>query len=264
VVVDVGAGTLILSLLALRHGAGHVYAIEGSPELAALAGVIAKRNDLGGRVTVIQGDARTVRLPTDADVVVSEMMGNIGPEEEMPEIVEAICSRHLKPSGRVVPARIQSLFQAVEFRSEGWGVWSEDFWGYSLSSVQEYAPAAAQLHVFTRKPVTLSAPAMAADDVLGTASHGVRRRLRLDINESGTLQAIIGYFVAELADGVTLSNYPGYPGCNWAVWVWPIRHTEVDPGMTVEVEIKRPSDARIAAEWRLECGIVRRTEKALR
>jgi len=34
VVVDVGAGTLALSMLALRHGAEHVYAIEADPEMA--------------------------------------------------------------------------------------------------------------------------------------------------------------------------------------------------------------------------------------
>src|SRR5687768_2411647 len=80
IVSDVGAATLILSLLALRHGAAHVYAIEGEPDVAALAGAIAEENHLDGRVTVIRGDARTVQLPSVADIVVTEMMGNLGPE----------------------------------------------------------------------------------------------------------------------------------------------------------------------------------------
>ncbi|HEV2887075.1 MAG TPA: methyltransferase domain-containing protein [Jatrophihabitans sp.] len=257
IVVDVGAGTLILSLLALRHGAVHVYAIEGSPEVAALACAIAKRNHLEGRVTIIQGDARTVELPTDVDVIVSEMMGNLGPEEQMAEVIEAVARRHLKPSGRVIPQRVETRFQAVQFDGEGWGVWSDDFWGYSLSPVQDYAPPAAQLHFFNREPIPLSPPVIGAEEVLGTDPGTMPERLRLDIVEPGSLHAIIGYFRATLADGVSLSNHPGYPGCNWAVWVWPVRHTPVRPGMSVEVKVERPTDVRIAADWRLDCSIVR-------
>lgn len=257
IVVDVGSGTLILSLLALRHGAVHVYAIEGSPEVAALAVAIAKRNHLEGRVTIIQGDARTVRLPTDVDVIVSEMMGNLGPEEQMAEVVAEVARRHLKPGGRVIPQRVETRFQAIQFDAEGWGVWSDDFWGYSLSPVQDYAPPAAQLHFFTRRPLALSAPVIAADEVLGADPAAMPERLRLDITEPGTLHAVIGYFEATLADGVSLSNHPGYPGCNWAVWVWPLRHTPVRPGTSLEVRIKRPADVRIAADWQLDCSIVR-------
>ncbi len=257
IVVDVGAGSLILSLLALRHGAVHVYAIEGSPEVAALACAIAKRNHLEGRVTIIQGDARTVRLPTDVDVIVSEMMGNLGPEEQMAEVVQAVARRHLKPTGRVIPQRVETRFQAIQFDSEGWGVWSDDFWGYSLSPVQDYAQPAAQLHFFTRQPVALGPPVTGVNEVLGVEPAAMPERLRLDITEPGTLHAVIGYFQATLADGVTLSNHPGYPGCNWAVWVWPLRHTPVRPGMSVDVRIKRPADVRIAADWRLDCSIVR-------
>src|SRR6266851_3850985 len=71
VVADIGAGMLILSMLALRHGAEHVYAIEADPQVAAVAAAIAERNDLKGRLTLVQGDARTIRLPVKADVVVA-------------------------------------------------------------------------------------------------------------------------------------------------------------------------------------------------
>jgi hypothetical protein len=256
VVIDVGAGTLILSLLALRHGAGHVFAIEGDPALAALAQAIAARNHLQGRLTLIQGDARSVELPVKADVIVSEMMGNLGPEEEMAEIVAAVAERNLKRSGRVVPERLVTRLQAIQFDSEGWGVWSDNFWNYSLSPVQEYAGSAAQFHFFTRDPIRLSAPVVAADEVIGTSVRGIREEARLDIIAPGTIHAVVGYFTATLVEGVTLSNFPSYPGCNWAVWVWPLRHTEVQPGMVVEAKLRRPEDVRNADSWRLDCRLI--------
>ena len=106
VVVNVGAGTLILSLMALRHGARHVYALEADPEMAAVARKVAGRNRLGGRLTLVQGDARAVRLPEKADVLVAEMMGNLGPEEEMAEILRDVARANLRPGGQVIPRRL--------------------------------------------------------------------------------------------------------------------------------------------------------------
>ncbi|GAB3974151.1 hypothetical protein GCM10029978_055050 [Actinoallomurus acanthiterrae] len=57
---------------------------------------------------------------------------------------------------------------------------------------------------------------------------------------------------------MTLSNLPSYPGCNWAVWIWPLRHTRVSAGDVLHVEVRRPDDVRNATDWRLECGIRRK------
>jgi protein arginine N-methyltransferase 1 len=60
-----------------------------------------------------------------------------------------------------------------------------------------------------------------------------------------------------------LSNFPSYPGCNWAVWIWPLRHTTVQPGDEIVVEVRRPGRAaqrRLAESWGLECGIKRQKE----
>src|SRR4051812_31403138 len=122
IVVDVGAGSLILSLLALECGARHVYAVEADPQMAALATQIAADNCLAGRLTVVVGDARTVRLPEQADVLVSEMMGNLGPEEEMAEILQVAARHFLRPGGKVVPQRLTTKLQAIAFDDEGWGV----------------------------------------------------------------------------------------------------------------------------------------------
>ncbi|MEV5569998.1 methyltransferase domain-containing protein [Spirillospora sp. NPDC052269] len=254
VVADVGAGTLALSLLALRNGASHVYAVEADPRTAELAGRIAERNDLRGRLTVVRGDARTVELPERADVVVSEMMGNLGPEEQMMEVLGAFNAANLAPGGRTVPHRLATRLAAVQFDGEGWGLWNGDFYGYTLDAVQEAAEPAAQLHFFQRPPTLLSRPVTVADQRPGGASRLDAAR-SLTITRPGRLHAVVGYFTATLAKGITLSNLPSYPGCNWAVWVWPLRHTPVAAGDMLRVRLEPPPDVRDIGSWRLECGL---------
>jgi len=263
VVVDIGAGLLILSLLAIRRGAAHVYAIEADPQTATIAREIVDRNDLRDKLTVIEADARTVTLPLRADVFISEMMGNLGPEEEMVEIIEAMADRNLRPGGRIVPQRLATNLQALEFDNEGWGVWRSDYRGYSFDSVQNHAPSTAQLHFFSRLPKLLSEPTVLADTRLGTADGQlINQRHQLKITRKGTLQALVGYFSATLAPSIMLSNFPSYPGCNWASWVWPVRHTAVVPSDVIDITIERPPRVRLATDWRLDCRLVRTEQTA--
>ena len=259
IVIDVGAGLLALGMMALRHGAAHVYAVEGDPVTAAVAARIADDNGLSGKLTVLQGDACTVDLPERADVIVAELMGNIGPEEQMPEILAAVAGRALAPGGRVVPQRLTTTLTAIEFDDEGWGVWSGGALGYRLDAVQDYVEPTAHLHFFQRTPKLLSAPVSIGDSVLGSTARGVTsspRRLR--VRKPGTLHAVMGSFTASLGPGITLSNFPSYPGCNWGVWIWPLRHTPVVEGDTLRVRVLVPEGVRVATDWRLECGISRR------
>jgi len=64
-----------------------------------------------------------------------------------------------------------------------------------------------------------------------------------------------------LWDGVELSNFPSYPGCNWAVLVWPLQHTAVARGDVIQVDIMPPAMVRFAEQWRLDCRISRRHAK---
>lgn len=248
IVVDVGAGTLALSMLALRHGAEHVYAIEADPEMAAVAERIIATNDFKRGITLIQGDARLVKLPRKADVVVSEMMGNLGPEEDMVRVLEVVARRNLRPGGRIIPRNLTTMLAAIQFDGEGWGIWNRDFHGYRLDAVREIADPGAHLHFFQRDPLLLSEPTPIADD------------LRLAITTPGEAHAIMGFFTADLADGVSLSNFPSYAGCNWAVWIWPLRHSFLARGDAIRVRVRRPADrarARLVTEWRLDCAVVR-------
>jgi enediyne biosynthesis protein CalE3 len=259
IVADVGAGTLALTALALRHGAAHVYAVEADPQIAVVAARLIEANSWQDRVTLVVGDARLTRLPRRADVVVCELMGNLGPEEDMTRVLRAFCRRNLGPGGVVVPERLVTHMTPVEFDDEGWGIWRDGFLGMRLDAIQELVEPTAHLHFFARPPHLLGDSGVMMDSARG--EHGIRpeRVVNLPVTRPGTLQAVLGHFTATLVPGVELSNLPSYPGCNWAVWVWPLRHIRVAPGDGIRVQVRRPAgpQARDVTTWRLDCHLSR-------
>jgi ribosomal protein L11 methyltransferase len=66
-VADLGAGSAVLAIAAAKLGAAHVTAIELDHDAIANAEANVERNDVSGRVTVIEGDA-AVLLPFVAPV----------------------------------------------------------------------------------------------------------------------------------------------------------------------------------------------------
>ena len=76
-VLDIGAGSGLLSMMAARAGAHHVIACERDPRIAASARDIITQNDLAERITVIDQDVLSLGvdeegLPRPADLLVTE------------------------------------------------------------------------------------------------------------------------------------------------------------------------------------------------
>jgi protein arginine N-methyltransferase 1 len=167
--------------------------------------------------------------------------------------------RNLRPGGALVPERLVTHLAPIQFDEEGWGIWRAGFLDMRLDAVSEMVEPGAQLHFFSREPVTLGAPQSLADSAAGRHTVQPGRTIRLPVERTGSLQAIAGYFTATLTAGVTLTNMPSYPGCNWAVWVWPLRHTAVADGDTVHARILPPAgpQARDVTGWRLDCRLDR-------
>uniref|UniRef100_A0A1D1YMD4 Probable histone-arginine methyltransferase CARM1 n=1 Tax=Anthurium amnicola TaxID=1678845 RepID=A0A1D1YMD4_9ARAE len=103
VVVDVGAGSGILSLFAAQAGAKHVYAVEAS-EMAEYAHKLISGNpSLGERITVVKGKVEEAVLPEKADVLISEPMGTLLVNERMLESYVIARDRFLVPNGKMFP-----------------------------------------------------------------------------------------------------------------------------------------------------------------
>lgn len=103
IVLDVGAGSGILSFFAAQAGAAKVYAVEAS-NMAQFAQQLVAANNLSDRITVIAGKIEEIELPEHVDIIVSEPMGYMLYNERMLETY-LHAKKWLKPNGKMFPSR---------------------------------------------------------------------------------------------------------------------------------------------------------------
>ena len=103
VVVDVGAGSGILSLFAADSGARKAFAIEQANIVSVCQNNVKEKN-FGHIVHVIHSLAEAVELPVqEVDVIVSEWIGYFLLFENMLPSVLSVRDRYLKKGGIMIP-----------------------------------------------------------------------------------------------------------------------------------------------------------------
>ena len=112
--LDVGAGTGILSIFAARAGAKHVYAVENA-NIAIHARAIIEKNGLTDKITVIKGKIEEIELPVDkVDIIISEWMGYFLLYESMLDCVLYARDKYLNPNGMMFPDRAVLYLATIE------------------------------------------------------------------------------------------------------------------------------------------------------
>lgn len=106
-VLDIGAGTGILSLFAAQAGARIVYAVERT-DIAELARRIVLENSFENKIKIFQNDMENVELPEKVDVIVSEWLGGYGIDENLLPIIIQAKDRWLKSGGKMIPSEVTS------------------------------------------------------------------------------------------------------------------------------------------------------------
>ena len=104
VVMDVGAGTGVLSLFAKQAGAKKVYAVEASGMTAVLKEIV-ELNDEEGVIEVVEGRAEEVDIGNaKVDIMISEWMGFYLLHESMLDSVILARDKHLDEDGIMFPS----------------------------------------------------------------------------------------------------------------------------------------------------------------
>lgn len=110
-VVDLGAGSGLLALIAARAGAGAVYAVESHPLTASALRKTIAVNGFAAQITVIEKSIGETTLAdiggAPADVVISETIGSYLFDEGILDHVHHASTHLAKPDARLLPSAVR-------------------------------------------------------------------------------------------------------------------------------------------------------------
>lgn len=243
-VLEVGCGTGLLSCVAARLGAAHVYAVEPTP-LVERARIFVETNGLADRVTVLKGRVEDVE-PRPVDLAFSELL-NADPflEGVVPAMQGA--ARWMVPGGFMSPRRLK-IYVALAWASE-----PPEEHGMARAEVRRICAAHGlvpdeilttlearhPMRFVTHRERPVSSMACAFDFALGTGAAPERTEVVVHARVEGDVGGALVWFSGEVDDEIWMSNPPG-AGTHWGQLVcgWR-RAVTVKPGQPVRLVVER-------------------------
>ena len=211
-VADLGCGTGILGLMCLKAGAGFSYEIETGPILEAARETFL-RTGFAERAAFIREKTNRVTLPEPVDLLICDHVGYFGIDYGIIAMLQDARRRFLAPGGRIMPLRLVLRLAPVSSRKA--------FRRVTRWRAPKIAPEFRWLNdLATHQKQTAN---LAAEDLLQDALPVAEIDFREDIPESlvmtaefkaaqsGPLHGLAGWFEAELAPGIWMTNAPGHP-----------------------------------------------------
>ncbi|KAI1455675.1 protein arginine N-methyltransferase 1 [Annulohypoxylon moriforme] len=143
VVLDVGCGTAILSMFAVKAGAKHVIGVDMST-IIFKAKEIVKINGMEDKITLIQGKMEEIELPfPQVDIIISEWMGYFLLYESMLDTVLYARDKFLAKDGLIFPDKATIFACGIEdgdYKDEKIGFW-DNVYGFNYTPLKETALA---------------------------------------------------------------------------------------------------------------------------
>jgi type II protein arginine methyltransferase len=241
-VLDIGAGSGLLSMMAAQAGARKVVACEANPALASTAAEIAKRNGFGDRIEILAAKSteleRSGPLEGGADVIVSEIFSHTLIDEGAIESLNHAVKALARPGARIIPASATIEVALVEYSGEvlpPLGLVS----GFDLSLFDRHLPGSITVPTKSRH-LRLRSPAQslfAFDFTLAEAPAEGSRSLVLE-SGGGRVTGVVQWIALQLTDSVAFENAPDRG--RWSHWpcvVYPFGSPlETSPGDEVRIE----------------------------
>jgi protein arginine N-methyltransferase 1 len=237
-VLDLGAGSGILGLLAARAGARRVYAVD-SGSIIGPAAEVAEASGFGDTIVHLRGSSTEIDLPERVDVAVCDQIGGFVHDAGVLEYFADVRGRLLVDGGTLVPAAFELVVAPAccDPLREQLDTWSARVRGFDFSVFAEAAVNTE--HRIGGDDVVPLAPGAVLAEIAADHVAAIEGTARVEIESPGECDGIVGWFRADLGGGVSLTNEPGSPTrmdrwCN----VYPItERVSLQPGDVVVCEV---------------------------
>lgn len=252
VVVDIGAGSGILSFFACEAGAEHVYAIDRG-HMADVASFLARHLGFEDRLTVLHAESSAIELPQRADVLVTETMGVLGFDENILGHVVDARRRLLHDGAAIIPQSLTMSVAPVELHETyekhiAW--WSTPRYGFDLSPLRLFASnSLGYVRLDDTSRIATAAPLLHAE----LATHDstfVSGRATYVADRDATLHGFGVSFEATLAAGIVIdTRQPTHWSHAFFPLELPLRVSRGD-----EISLDLETDDGKAWRWRGRAG----------
>jgi type I protein arginine methyltransferase len=238
VVVDIGAGTGILSFFACLAGARKVYGIEKSNALQ-LARELCAHNGFERIVEFRQDCSQSVQLPELVDVIISDTGASFGVQGGVLSALLDARQRFLKPGGRIVPHSLRLFVAPVELNDgRNLEIWENDRYGLDLSSVRRFAANTNYILKLEPENVLASPSSLATIHFEEVTSPYVAGEALLVAARDGVMHGVGAWMQVELVTGISFTNSPLKPTVEWSQSFFPIEQpVELRTGDCIRVNI---------------------------
>ena len=222
VVMDIGAGSGVLSLFACQAGARRVYALEAGQAIE-IAREMARHNDVEDRVVLINELSHRTRIEEPVDVLVTETLWNFGLGEGILGVVLDARERFLKGGARIVPEALESWLAPVEVPElyQRFARWPQDY-EVDLSVMRSLAMNNVHRANFDSSSLVAEPALFARVDLHEVQDHDVEGSVKFIASRPGTVHGLAGWFGAKLSPNVRISTAPPNPAPNWGHAFFPL------------------------------------------
>ncbi|MBN2230562.1 MAG: 50S ribosomal protein L11 methyltransferase [Candidatus Thorarchaeota archaeon] len=228
-VIDIGTGTGVLAIIAAKAGA-RVTAIDINKESLVYAQKAAQLNGVQDRIDFVNSHY-SVFIPTElADVVICEMLSSLMLiEQQIPASTYAV-SRLLKPTGHIIPERVNLFVVPVENETQWIRFNVEDLTFPRVIQTTDRIESRDLANLI--ELVSFNLTELNPDAF-------VDRILQFEIVENGTLHGLCGMFDCILNRQITLQMEDG-----WREVFLPLEEShEVKAGDSIRLHLRfRPGE----------------------
>ena len=244
VMLDIGTGTGFFAFLACQLGAARVYAVEADAGALEVARRCAANVPGSERITWLQGLTTQMDLPERADVIMGDLHGTLPFFKGNIESLVDARKRHLKPGGRLLPARDRLYAVPAHAPHEYQRIeapWQRNAYGVDLS-----AAVPMQVNTWSRARTEPALPdnLLAAPQPWGVVDYTTTESSELDatldwtIERGGLMHGLYVWFDGDLGEGFGYSNAPTLPELVYGRAFFPLEQpVQVEPGDQVRTRL---------------------------
>lgn len=243
VVVDIGAGTGVLSFFAALQGA-EVHAVEHGPVIEA-AEAVARDNGIEN-VIFHRANSRTLELPVKADAIIHEQIGDALFDERAVENLVDARDRLLKPGGRIYPALLDLYIEPVQLRDDLRAPFASEqhLHGIDFRAIADFAELSHSYLYKSLRPFPLGRFLGQPEPVVSVDLHTAaatdlptRISYKRPATASGSFDGFCVYFDARFDEQIGFGSSPELPATNWANPLLRVRSRQVEPGEEIALEL---------------------------